>query len=91
MPTALQNTLVDSVRRDLMKRIFGLAAGASFMPSMLSSPAFAAARGSAVPDQKAVQVSDHVYVLYARGGFPSKENQGFLPMSASLKQPKARW
>ena len=88
MPTALQNTLVDSVRRDLMKRIFGLAASASFMPSMLSSPAFAAAHGPAVPDQKAVQVSDHVYVLYARGGFPSKDNQGFFANVSFVKTAK---
>ena len=87
-PTTLQNTLVDSVRRDLMKRLFGLAAGASVLPAMLSQPAFAAARGPAVPDQKAVQVSDHVYVLYARGGFPSKDNQGFFANVSFVKTAK---
>lgn len=76
--TPVSHDLVDSVRRDLVRRLFGVAAGAAIAPALYPLPSMAAARGPSVPDQKPVQVSEHLYVLYARGGFPSKDNQGFF-------------
>ncbi len=86
--TDKNQVMVDSVRRDLMKRLVGLGAGANVWPGLSPLKAFAAMRGPAVPDQNAVQVSDHLYVLYARGGFPSKENQGFFANVGFVMTPK---
>lgn len=82
------NALIDSVRRDLMKRLFGLAAGVGLIPAFAPSPACAAVVGPVVPDQKPVQVSEHLYVLYARGGFPNKDNQGFFANISFVKTSK---
>ncbi len=83
-----QQELVDAIRRDLMRRLFGLAAGAAVLPALTPLSALAAGRGPAVPDQKPVQVSEHLYVLYARGGFPNKENQGFFANVSFVMTPK---
>ncbi len=74
--------LIDAVRRDLLRRVFGISAASIVMPGLMSgllpNLAHAAAVGPAVPDQKPVKVSEHLYVLYARGPFPNKDNQGFF-------------
>ncbi|MDD3610256.1 MAG: MBL fold metallo-hydrolase [Halothiobacillaceae bacterium] len=79
MPDFPRNAgLVDAVRRDLTKRLLGLGAGAA-LAATFGPTAFAApSRGPQVPDVAPTKLSEHLYIIYARGGFPSRENQGFF-------------
>ncbi|WP_319380802.1 MBL fold metallo-hydrolase [Thiomicrorhabdus sp.] len=70
--------MVDQVRRDLMKRFLGLGAGLALSSTWSANSLAAAANGQNVADVKPIKVTDHVYVLYAKGAWPTPENQGFF-------------
>jgi glyoxylase-like metal-dependent hydrolase (beta-lactamase superfamily II) len=83
-----QDQMVDRVRRDLMKRFFGIAAGAAVLPLASTATWAMPKRGAKVPDVKPVKLTDHIWVLYARGAWPTPENQGFFANIYLVDTPK---
>ncbi len=106
--TAMQQTqknqqLVDNVRRDLIKRFFGVSLAATAMTPALLQQAMAMSKKPAqvdtseyekhsgferVADVEPVKITDHVYVLYAKGTWPTPENQGFFANIYLVKTQK---
>lgn len=82
--------LTNNVRRDLIKRFFGVTA-AMTLPSTGLFPTTLLASQQAnftVADVTPTKISDHIYVLYARGAWPSPENQGFFANIYLVKTQK---
>ncbi|WP_319558556.1 MBL fold metallo-hydrolase [Thiomicrorhabdus sp.] len=80
--------MVDHVRRDLMKRFLGLGAGLAISSTWSTNSFAAASDWQTVADTKPVKVTDHVYALYARGPWPTLENQGFFANIYLVKTAK---
>jgi len=71
------NDLVNTVRRDLIKRFFGITAAVAVGNVPLQVLAYQK-DDFFVPDVTPIKISDHIYALYARGAWPTAENQGFF-------------
>lgn len=79
--------LVDNVRRDLMKRLFGISVGAGLIGS-LPQASWAGAPTARIADVTPVKITNHVYVIYAKGDWPTPENKGFFANIYLVNTPK---
>lgn len=87
MQTPSQEKLVDNVRRDLFKRFFGATAGIAMLGTQPLT-VMAAQKDQYVADVTPTKLTEHVYVLYARGSWPTPENQGFFANIYLVKTKK---
>ncbi|MBN2646589.1 MAG: MBL fold metallo-hydrolase [Thiotrichales bacterium] len=79
---------IDHVRRDLLKRLFGVTALATLCTNLPFNAAYAGVDSLKVADATPQKITEHLYLLAARGAWPTHENQGFFANIYFVKTPK---
>ncbi|MCU0926979.1 MAG: MBL fold metallo-hydrolase [Hydrogenophaga sp.] len=82
-PAFLSTSARTSSRRQWLRMVGGLGVGAAGLALVPEVRLFAQQvqdfiEGPPVPDVKPVQLSPHVWMVYAKDGFPTQENQGLM-------------